>query len=177
MRNDAYVEWSWMDSEDKDIPDSVEAFWGVVRDLNYNIPVEDGDLCAVYRRNEDAGDGFEHVVVGKYNEHADAVDTVFRAGYSHDDVDVVRAETQAFQYGMEQIAEDGHRVAPLDSGPGWRDGHDREPIDIENVPEDVMEQLKEYGTYWSGNDVVAVDRWDDRLMRFHGASSPEGDAA
>lgn len=179
MSDEYFAGWSWVDGEDGDLPDSVEAFWDVVRDLNYDAPVRDGDLCAVYRHDEDAKDGFEHVLVGRYDEHRDAVETVLRAGYSHGDVGVIRAETQVFSYELEQIAEDSHRVAAFGSGPGWRDGHGKEPIDIENVPEDVMEQLKDHGTYWSrnGGDVLAVDRWDDRLMRFHGQARGEAGAS
>lgn len=174
MGDDNFTRWVWQDDAHQDIPDSVEAFWAVVRDLNYDIPVEDGDLCAVYKETRDgAEDVNEHLLVGRYNEHADAVETVISAAYGHYDVPTVLAQTQAFPYEMEQIADDGYRVAAFDSGPGWRSGHGKDPIDIHGVPDDVMEQLKEYGTYWGGDDVLAVDRWDDRLMRFHGTDNGE----
>lgn len=169
MSGGSFARWMWQDSEVEDIPDSVEGFWDVVRDLNYDVPPQHGDICAVYKReDEQAESTFESLLVGRYDEHVGAVETVLHASYSRDTVDTIMAQTQVFQYELEQIADDGYRVAPFDAGPGWRDGHDKEPIDIHSVPEDVMEQLKDHGTYWSVDDVLAVDRWDDRLMRFHG---------
>lgn len=161
------VQWTWTGKDG--IPAGVEGFWDAVRDQDYDGTVEHGDLCAVYKETRNGLERFEDVLIGRYDRHRDAVDTVLRASYGRFDIDVVTAETQAFVYERAEIAEDGYQLAAFDPGDGLRDGSEKDPIDIHGVPEHVMEQLRDHGTYWnrSSGAVLATELWNDRDIRFH----------
>lgn len=163
------AQWLWEETADDGIPDSVEAFWETVRHQNYRSPLRDGDLCTVYQKKNVNGAMFEDVMVGTYDDGQDAVHTLVRISYDHLDVPAVTAEPHTTTYDRDALREDDYRIAAYETGRGLRPGWEKEQIDIREVPQHVMEQLKDHGTYYSKNgpDTLAMDKWDDRGIVFH----------
>lgn len=171
MVDDTRAQWVWTDSDEYGIPDSVTAFWNAVRDQDYDGTVENGDLCIVYQHsNRRNGESFEDLILGRYDAAENTVESMLRASYGHLDVDMVTAEPEMQSHDLNTLQQDGYQVTAFDPGNSLRDGSEKPPIDIKNVPQDVLEQLQEHGTYYhkNGPDVLATDLWNDRLIRFHG---------
>lgn len=103
------VEEQWYE-DDGGIPEGVEHFWDAIRTTPPEDAPHQSGLYALYDGPD--GDitapGYEEVLIGRYDEDADALEVELRCSYAHLRTDVAMATGADLDYDRETALDDGY---------------------------------------------------------------------